>query len=58
MMQAKRYGLGAVTDGVWYFAFGANMSKKKLTGSRGITALESLPAKLPGWTLDFNHRLV
>lgn len=55
-LQSEEYGLGAVHDGIWYFAFGANMSRKKLTGSRGIAPLESLPAKLPGWALEFNHR--
>lgn len=55
-LQARSYGMGAEQDGVWYFAYGANMSPKKLTGSRNIFPLESRPTKLPGWALSFNHR--
>ena len=55
-MQAARYGLGALHDGVWYFAFGANLSTRKLTGSRGIEPLEALPGRLDGYHLAFNHR--
>jgi hypothetical protein len=56
LLQAKDYGLGGEGEGIWYFAYGANMSPKKLTGSRKITPLESVPATLPGWALSFNHR--
>lgn len=55
-VQAARYGLGALHDGVWYFAFGANLSTGKLTGSRGIEPLEALPGRLAGYHLAFNHR--
>lgn len=55
-MQAARFGLGALQDGVWYFAFGANLSTRKLTGSRGIKPLEALPGRLAGYRLAFNHR--
>ena len=54
--QAKDYGMGGEHEGVWYFAYGANMSPKKLTGSRNITPLESRPTLLTGWALEFNHR--
>lgn len=39
--QGARYGIGA--EGIWSFAYGANTSPKKLTGSRGITPFESHP---------------
>lgn len=55
-MQTEAYGIGASEGRLWYFAFGANMSMKKLEGSRSITPLESKPGKLPGWALEFNHR--
>lgn len=52
------FGLGSARpDGsVWVLAYGANMSPAKLSGVRGITPLESLPAALPGWRLAFVHR--
>ena len=57
LWQAARYGIGASSsDGVWYFAFGANMSPDKLSGSRGIQPLESSAARLSGWRLTFDHR--
>lgn len=55
-VQAARFGVGALQDGVWYFAFGANLSTRKLTGSRGIEPLEALPGRLAGYCLAFNHR--
>lgn len=55
-MQAVRYGLGALQEGVWYFAFGANLSSQKLTGARNISSMESIPGRLDGWRLAFNHR--
>ncbi len=58
-MQTARYGIGAgSSDGVWYFAYGANMSPGKLSGSRGIQQLESRAARLAGWRLTFDHRCV
>ena len=56
MTQGAKYGIGALQQGVWYFAFGANISPKKLTGARNITPLESRAATLPGYRLAFNHR--
>ena len=41
---------------MWYFAFGANMTTKKLTESRGIKPLEATKGFLPGWRLAFNHK--
>jgi hypothetical protein len=41
---------------VWNFAYGANMSSFKLTQTRNIQPLESIPAILPGYRLAFNHR--
>lgn len=32
------------------------MCPSKLEGSRGLRALESAPAQLPGWRLSFTHR--
>lgn len=51
-----RFGLGAAPHGIWNFAFGANMSPRKLGGSRGLHPLESQPAVLKGYRLAFNHR--
>lgn len=51
-----RYGIGGRNDGVEYFAFGANISISKLTGSRKITPLESRAASIEGYRLEFNHR--
>ena len=56
-LQAALYGIGALQQGVWYFSFGANLSSQKLTGARGITPLESVPGRLDGWRLTFNHRV-
>jgi hypothetical protein len=57
-LRQRLAGIGAATpDGsVWNFAFGANMSPRKLNGARGLHPLESLPARLPGWRLTFTHR--
>ena len=42
-MQAAEFGVGALQEeGVWYFAFGANMTAKKLTDSRGIKPYEAM----------------
>jgi hypothetical protein len=52
-----RFGLGGLSlDGVWNFAYGANMSPRKLGGSRGLHPLESVPAVLKGYRPTFNHR--
>jgi hypothetical protein len=42
---------------VWYFAFGANMSEKKFTHTRGITPLASIPAYIPGYECAPSMRL-
>ena len=55
-LQAARFGIGAATEGVWYFAFGANINANKLGQVRGIHPLESAPAFVSGWRLAFNHR--
>jgi hypothetical protein len=55
-LQSGQYGIGGLHDGVEYFAFGANISTKKLTGSRNITPLESRAASIEGYRLEFNHR--
>lgn len=56
-MQVTDYGIGAMQEeGVWYFAFGANMTAKKLTESRGIKPFEAAKGFLPGWRLAFNHK--
>ena len=41
---------------VWNFAFGANLSRKILTGRRKIEPLESWPALANGWELSFDYR--
>ena len=56
MLQVAGFGIGTQQQGAWYFAYGANMCTGKLTGSRGITPLESVPGFLQGWRLSFNHR--
>jgi hypothetical protein len=56
-LQVMDYGIGAMQEeGVWYFAFGANMTTKKLTESREIKPLEATKGFLPGWRLAFNHK--
>lgn len=51
-----RFGLGAAPDGIWNFAYGANMNPRKLGGSRGLHSFESRPGVLKGYSLRFNHR--
>jgi len=51
-----KYGLGSLGGGVNYFAFGANINPHKLIQARRIQPLESSPAVLPGYRLEFNHR--
>ncbi|GBF95104.1 hypothetical protein Rsub_07688 [Raphidocelis subcapitata] len=48
-------GEAARDDGVWTFAYGANLSAEKLA-SRGVAPLRSAPALLPGHALLFDHR--
>lgn len=56
-MQGAEFGIGAIEEkGVWYFAFGANMTAKKLTESRSIRPYEAKNGFLPGWRLAFNHK--
>ena len=58
-MQAAEFGIGALQEeGFWYFAFGANMTAKKLTDSRGIKPYEATNGFLQGWRLAFNHKYV
>ena len=58
-VQGASFGIGALQqEGVWYFAFGANMTSKKLTESRGIKPSEATNGFLPGWRLAFNHKCV
>jgi hypothetical protein len=56
MQDRARFGLGAASNGIWNFAYGANMSPAKLGGSRGLRPLASQPGKLSGHRLAFNHR--
>ncbi|GMH32383.1 hypothetical protein BSKO_00217 [Bryopsis sp. KO-2023] len=51
-----RFGIGAQTQGVWNFAYGANVNQDKLERQRGIIPYESVPAVLRGFRLAFNHR--
>lgn len=51
-----RFGIGALSEGVWNFAYGANVNQEKLLVGRRITPYESVPAVLPGYRLAFNHR--
>ncbi len=58
-IQGAAFGIGALQEeSVWYFAFGANMTAKKLTESRGIKPFEATNGFLPGWRLAFNHKCV
>ena len=41
---------------VWNFAFGANLSRRILTGRRRIEPLESMPAVVYGWELSFDYQ--
>ncbi|GAB4824103.1 hypothetical protein N2152v2_011149 [Parachlorella kessleri] len=54
--QAGDFGLIPWQQGVWNFAYGANMCPSKVEGARGLRPLQSLPASLPGWRLSFTHR--
>ena len=49
------YGLGSYDQGVWNFAYGANINHTKLVSVRKMTPLESLPGLLEGYKLSFNH---
>ncbi len=44
-----------VGETVWYFAYGPDMSARKLR-MRGVAPLQSQPAVLSGYALTFNHR--
>ena len=41
---------------VWNFAFGANLSRRILTGRRTIEPIESWPAVVHGWELSFDYK--
>jgi hypothetical protein len=41
----------AVSDFVWYFAYGSNMQPATFRGRRGIEPVETVPARLDGWRL-------
>lgn len=41
----------AMSEKVWYFAYGSNMSTAKFTGDRGIQPLAKIPVVVPGWAL-------
>jgi hypothetical protein len=41
---------------LWYFSFGANMSKDVLSGRREVYPLESKPCRVPNFDLCFNMR--
>ncbi|GAQ83573.1 RNA ligase/cyclic nucleotide phosphodiesterase [Klebsormidium nitens] len=43
-------------DLVWNFAYGANVNKHKLEVVRRITPVDSVPGRLAGYRLAFNHR--
>jgi hypothetical protein len=43
------------SGGIWNFAFGSNMSAKKVA-SRGMKPWAASRGVLPGWSLMFNHR--
>jgi len=48
--------LHSPSGGIWNFAYGANINRGKVEQSRSLSPLESLPARLPGYSLRFNHR--
>lgn len=50
------YGLGSYTEGVWNFAYGANVSLRKVVHSRKLTPLESVPGFLKGYKMSFNNQ--
>ncbi|OJD30971.1 gliotoxin biosynthesis protein [Diplodia corticola] len=39
------------STGVWYLAYGSNMSRAKFIDSRGIKPIKTARALVPGWTL-------
>ena len=41
---------------VWNFAYGANICRRKVHGSRKLRPVESVVGVLDGWRLAFNHR--
>lgn len=53
---SSSFGLGSQYDGVWNFAYGANMAREKLSGARGLNPMESKPGFLRGYRLSFSHR--
>jgi hypothetical protein len=42
----------SLTQKIWYFAYGSNMSKEVLTGHRGIRPIISARVYLPNWVLE------
>jgi hypothetical protein len=43
-------------ESLWNFAYGSNMSAKKMRSRAGIQSLESCPGSLQHWRLTFHHR--
>jgi hypothetical protein len=41
-------------DSVWYFAYGSNMCSSVFLTRRGIQALKTVPATIPGYVLCFD----
>jgi len=57
MKRDHPFGLGSYAhQGVWNFAYGANVNQEKMISGRRITPLESLPGMLEGYRLTFNHQ--
>eukprot|EP00877_Chromochloris_zofingiensis_P006182 jgi/Chrzof1/1817/Cz10g22090.t1 len=56
LLNRYEFGLGAQSQGLWNFAYGANMCPNKLQAIRGLQPLQSKPAKLEGYSLRFDHR--
>merc|ERR1719160_38772 len=54
LLQVERVEEGE--QGVWNFAYGANINPWKLENVRGIIPLEMVRGFLSGWRLVFNHR--
>ncbi|ORX95631.1 hypothetical protein K493DRAFT_314902 [Basidiobolus meristosporus CBS 931.73] len=44
-----------VPNSVWYLAYGSNMSKAVLTGRRLVKPIKSVPVRVPGYFLSFDH---
>ncbi|KAL0484498.1 gamma-glutamyl cyclotransferase domain-containing protein [Acrasis kona] len=42
------------SENVWYLAYGSNMNSKVFKGRRQIKPMQSMAARVPGWTLDFH----